>query len=200
MNEPEPKAMTLDDLMLMLATCDDSLLGRRNQAILFFFADTGCRAGGLIGLTDERLHLDARRAIVIEKGNKTRPVYLTQPTVMAVQLWLEVRPTQAVTVFCSLQPHYYGHALTIEGLYAIMHRMAVLAGVQGKYNPHSLRHMFAMLNLENGNDLLTVSQLLGHTDISTTTRYLLFTDKQRAARHDQFSPINVLTERLMLNG
>ncbi len=187
-----PKAMDFDDYRRLLSVCADTKMGRRDLAILLFLADTGCRAGGLVGLTDGNLDLDERRAMLREKGDKARYAYFLHITARAIRYWFQVRPPKATTVFCALNSRYYGQQLTVQGLHRIMKRLSVQAGIAGRFNPHSLRHLFAMQNLENGNDIVTVSQLLGHSDLKTTEHYLRFTDRQRAQRHDQFSPLNNL--------
>ena len=184
--------MEVGDLERLLTVCDESIMGLRDRAILMFLADTGCRAGGLVGLRDSELHLAARRALLTEKGDRDRHVYFLAQTAAAIQAWQRARPATAKATFCALNSRYYGRALTIEGLYLILKRLAARAGIVGRWNPHSVRHMFALQNIEAGNDLLTVSQLLGHTDLRTTEHYLKFTDGQRAARHDRYSPLNQL--------
>ena len=187
--QPEPKALDFADFRRMLAVCDDSPMGRRNRAILMFLADTGCRAGGLVSLTDAKLDLDQRRAIVHEKGNKDRYVHFLPVTADVLFRWLDVRPAGASTVICAVNSRYSGQPLHVEGLHRVLARVAKQAGVEGRSNPHGFRHMFAMESLENGNDLVTVSNLLGHTNLKTTEYYLRFTEKQRAKRHDQYSPL-----------
>lgn len=189
--EMVPKAMPIEDFRRLLDACPDTQFGRRDRAILYFLLDTGCRAGGLVGLTDERLDLVQRSAIVNEKGNRDHMKFFKEETAQVLLYWLEVRPETAMTVFCALSGACYGKPLTIEGLHEVLKRLARKAGVKGK-GPHSLRHLFAILSLENGNDLHNVSSDLGHRDITTTQRYLRYTHKQRAERHDKFSPINNL--------
>jgi len=69
-----------------------------------------------------------------------------------------------------------GKPLHIEGIHQMLRRIAMKSGVEGKANLQSLRNMFAMMNLEAGNALLTTSQLLGHTDLKTTERCIHWTD------------------------
>jgi site-specific recombinase XerD len=70
-----PKAVALDDVRAMLAVVDQNTPeGKRDRALIYFLLDTGCRLGGLISLTVDRLDLDHRRAILIEKGDRARVV------------------------------------------------------------------------------------------------------------------------------
>ena len=85
--------------------------------------------------------------------------------------------------------------LTLSGLYGILKRTAERAGVEGRFNPHSIRHAFARQCLLNGLDLATLSRLMGHTSIGVTTDfYAVFTPIEQADRHKQFSPIHNLED------
>jgi integrase/recombinase XerC len=98
----EPKAVSLDDVSKVLAVIEDTTNGKRDRAILYFMLDTGCRAGGIVGLTMDRLDMEHRRAIVVEKGDRARVVPFTELTAAAIRDWLAVRPEFAQTLFCDL--------------------------------------------------------------------------------------------------
>lgn len=194
-NHP-PKAIALDDLKRLLQATDNTIMGKRDRAMLIFLADTGCRAGGMLSLTLENLNLDQGRAIVNEKGDRTRVVPFTRYTAQILKEWLAVRPQKADNmVFCSLKLSCIGNVLTVNGLNQVIKRLKKKANVKGRCNPHSFRHGFAREYLQNGGDLATLARLMGHTDVSVTTAfYAVFTDNELAARHELFSPIKNLME------
>jgi len=111
-----------------------------------FLAESGCRVGGLAGLRWEDLDLGAKEGTVCEKGNVSRMVPYGQETVAALEAWR------------SVQSRYSRHvdfvftgqrgALSTNGLYRILQRLAVRAGVGGRHNPHSFRHALAPLAVE----------------------------------------------------
>lgn len=194
-----PKAIALGDLEKLLSHLlkDRRAAAQRNLAMILFLADTGCRAGGMLTLTPDNLDLDNRQAILIEKGSRMRAVPFTQITADAIRRWLMLRPARAKTVFCSLAANHTGGALTLTGLHMVIRRLKKSAGLQGRCNPHSFRHGFARQYLLNGGDLATLSKILGHKDLRTTTdNYAIFTGSELAARHDEFSPIRNLKEIL----
>ncbi len=191
----QPKAIDTEDLRKMLDASEGaSVEKRRARAVLLFLADTGCRAGGLVGLKLTDLHLDQGHALVMEKGAKSRRVYLNPPTVAALRAWLTVRPaTELPYVFIGLRFHAESK-LTPSGLFQVIRRVARLAGVTGRFNPHSFRHRFAKRWLEQGGDMGRLADIMGHTDIKTTwDAYAVWSDNELQAAHRRFSPVADVT-------
>ena len=83
-----------------------------------------------------------------------------------------------------------GQALTDRGIEYIMQRVFNKAGIGGKVHPHELRHTFATAMLNNGADLRTVQELLGHTNISTTQIYTHVTTAYLKDEYQKFFPRN----------
>jgi integrase/recombinase XerD len=188
---PVPKANDLNDLRRLLLACDDSPFGRRDRAVLAFLADTGARAGGLLSLTMENLKLEEGRAIVLEKGGRSRIVPFGPFTAQVLREWLEVRPREAKTVFCALHPKWYGVPLTLSGLHRILRHLKRVAKVTGRVNPHAYRHGFAREWLRNRGDLGTLSRILGHSSPTVTLMfYAVFEDEEALEAHEQFSPLH----------
>jgi integrase/recombinase XerD len=188
---PEPKAATEDDIKRMYAAAGEGAMGARNRAILLLLLDTGCRAAGLCKLTMDDLEMDEGRALVTEKGSKTRWVIFTQRTASALRAWFRYRqPIKWVFYDIeTLKP------LKPNGLYQLLRRIAKRGGVEGKFNPHSFRHLFAKHYVQSGGDLATLSRLLGHRDVSTTvSHYTIFTREELRQKHEQHSPVTMLPE------
>jgi site-specific recombinase XerD len=193
---PQPKGIDLADLRKLFAATADDPSGSRNRAILAFLIDTGCRAEGVIGLELSKFDPDQRRAIVTEKGRKTRTVFLTETTILLIEAWGRVRPKNATTVFCSLSNLTSGKPLSYEGLMHILSVLKARAGVTGRVNPHSFRHAFARQYIKNGGDLSTLSRLMGHSDTAVTSwYYAVFTGEELAHLHDRFSPLKGVIDK-----
>lgn len=144
----------------------------RDYAILMFVADTGCRAAGVAGLQIKDLDILHRRAIVHEKGRggngKGRTVYFLPDTASVLREWLSQRiKDNHDYVFSSA----HGGGLTSAGVYLIFKRIALEAGVKGKWSPHQWRHWRARKWAQGGMSLGIVAQLLGHTDVKVTSEY-----------------------------
>lgn len=185
---PEPKAINGEDFVKLFNATEGGRFGERDRAILVFFADTGARLGGLITLTLDNLFIEDQRAIVREKGQRTRSVVFTAYTARILLQWLAVRPaSDSRYVFTSQR----GAKLTESGVNQLLNRLKARAKVDGRVNPHSFRHGFAREYLRNGGDLATLARLLGHSDISTTAAYYaVFSQDELADLHEKFSPLN----------
>lgn len=193
--QPEPKAIALDDLRRLMQATDASPFGVRDRAILAFLTDTGCRAGGLLSLQLTDLDLNRLMAVVREKGDRPRAVPFMDYTADLLRAWLLIRPTDVETVFCSLGGRSPGQPLTLAGLHLMLKRLKSKAGVTGRVNPHAFRHGFARQYLLNGGDPITLAQIMGHSSVTTTERYYArFTAGELAAMHKKLSPIVNLLE------
>lgn len=185
-DDREPKAIAPDDIVKILKAAQES--STRDYALVRFLASTGCRLGGLVTLTLDRLDIENRRAIVIEKfrgGNRARVVYFDEETARALRAWLEDRgEAQDDHVFLSLE----GRPLTGSGVYQLLQRLAERGGVKGRFNPHSFRHAFARRLLKQGASLNLVGQLMGHRDVNTTSRYYArWADGELKQFYDRFA-------------
>jgi site-specific recombinase XerD len=185
-----PKGIRWDDFLLLLETTrPGDLLDLRDRALMLFLFDTACRVGGLTWLKVDDLDLEARRAVVREKGDKTRPVFYQQATAEALRDWLKVRPDdRGPWVFTSTKAGY--GRLTGSGVRHLLDRRAEAAGCEGPTNPHAFRHGFARAYLLGGGDLGTLSDLLGHSSVAITKEYYaVFTAGELQRQHDRYSPI-----------
>lgn len=188
-----PKAISVADFLLLLAAAEgDDLEAVRDQAMLKFLAETGCRVGGLIGLRLQDVDLVNGTAYVVEKGDKRRPVFFTEFAGDALAAWLAVRPGgDCDQVFVTLRPA--GHPLRREAVHRMLTRLKAESGAVGPCNPHAFRHGFARTYLLSGGDLATLSQLMGHSDIATTANsYAVFLPGELQAKHRQHSVAAVL--------
>jgi site-specific recombinase XerD len=186
----EPKGIQWADFLALLETTEaGSVLDLRDRALILFLFDTGCRVGGLVGLQVGDLDLERRRAVVTEKGGKTRLVFYQEETAQALAAWLEVRPQdRGPWLFVSFKGKH--ERLTISGVYHALKGRGKLAGCTGPVNPHAFRHGFARAYLLSGGDLGTLADILGHSTVEVTKSYYgIFTAEELQRKHDQHSPI-----------
>lgn len=193
-----PKAITDEDLQRLMAVALREILPR-DYALLRLLAETGCRLGGLLRLRPEDIELEHRRAWVREKQKKTRQVGFGEQTKLALQAWLVERPCYLKggsernkncqrdddQLFLGRQGN-----LTSSGVYRMLQELAIKAGVEGRFNPHSFRHGLARRLLKHDADLGTVSRILGHSDITTTHEfYGCWTQDELMQRHQRYGGI-----------
>jgi site-specific recombinase XerD len=131
---------------------------------------TGLRRAELVGITIPDLDLDNAQLIVHGKGAKERVVPLTEASIQAIQHYLAARPE---TTSDRLLVSQWGEALHPRAVNRKLQVAVKRAGLSDKgVTPHQLRHTFATHLIRNGVDVRTVQELLGHSDLSTTARYL----------------------------
>jgi integrase/recombinase XerD len=145
----------------------------RDRALLELMYACGLRASEAIGLElmDVDLHEGVLRAR--GKGSKERVVPIGQAALRALRIYLE-RGRPAL-VKGGAEPRLFvnfrGGQLTRQGLYKIVRRHALSAGLADRMSPHTLRHTFATHLLAGGCDLRSVQEMLGHADVATTQLY-----------------------------
>ena len=174
--KPAKPGISESDLRKILTAARGNI---RDYAILRFLESTGCRLGGVVNLTLDDLNLgedepSCRRAMVHEKGDKDRTVFMTPGALDALLDWMEYRGMLGVEfpgVFLSKQPGRDWRPITVSGVYAILKRYAKKTGVKKNWSPHQWRHRFARRLLQQGLGLGQVSQILGHEDVSVTINY-----------------------------
>lgn len=185
--KPQPKAIDGKDFVALFSATKDSIAGIRDRALLAFFADTGCRLGGALSLTLDRLHPIERKAYVWEKGDKSRAVFFTHYTAQLIQHWLGVRRAADQHVFISMES---GKGLSMSGVHEILKRLKKRAKVKGRVNPHSFRHRFAREFIRNGGDISTLAKLLGNSIQVSADYYAVFDEDELREIHDKYSPMN----------
>lgn len=173
------KGIEYGDMLKMVAAARGS---PRDFAIVLLLADTACRCGGVANLKVEDLELPIFQATVHEKGSKAREVFLLPRTCEALRAYLKGRRTGPVFL-----NQWTGKGLKPGGIYQVLERLAVCAGVTERWNPHSWRHGAARGMLRRGANLAQVSQILGHSDVSVTVKfYGAFVDAELKAAHARY--------------
>ena len=187
-----PRYLTPAQVDALLAAPDvGTPLGVRDRAILEVLYATGLRVSELTGLRAGDVDLAVGLLTAFGKGRKERLVPLGSEACGWVRRYVEeVRGTLArraapsAPLFLSNR----GGKLSSMGLWGIVRRHAVTAGVQDTLSPHVLRHSFATHLLENGADLRALQAMLGHADISTTQIYTHVSRERLRKVYDQFHP------------
>lgn len=177
-----PRVLSEDEVVRLLNQPDITTAeGFRDRTMLEVLYATGMRVSELISLTLERVDLNMKYIIAFGKGSKERIVPLGSVAAEFLQQYLEkVRPklTHADRNTNIVFLAFGGHELTRQRFWQIIRAYGRKANINKALTPHILRHSFATHLLDNGADLRSVQELLGHSDISTTQIYTHLTNKR----------------------
>ena len=169
-----------------------TLQGARDRAILELLFSSGLRVSELVSLNKEDVNLKRREFMVRGKGDKDRPVFISQVAADYIASYIEQRNDNSRPLFIrysgnkkiNLSGNYF--RLTTRSVQRLVARYALLAGITKHVSPHTLRHSFATDLLMNGADLRSVQAMLGHSNISTTQIYTHVTDPHLKSIHEKF--------------
>ena len=141
------------------------------KAMVMLLLSTGIRRSEAVGITLDDIDLEKRQLLIRGKGDKERVVPLTDQAVEAIQAYLPHRTkTQSRHLFVSA---YGGHPLQGRVINRMLEIVIRKAGLEGQgITPHKLRHTFATHLIRNGVDIRTVQELLSHSELETTAKYL----------------------------
>lgn len=177
-----PRVLSEDEVVRLLNQPNITTAeGFRDRTMLEVLYATGMRVSELINLTLERVDLNMKYIIAFGKGSKERIVPLGSVAAEFLQQYLEtVRPklTHAGRNTNIVFLAFGGHELTRQRFWQIIRAYGRKANINKALTPHILRHSFATHLLDNGADLRSVQELLGHSDISTTQIYTHLTNKR----------------------
>jgi len=164
--------------------------GRRDKAMLELLYATGIRVTELISLDLEHVNLSGGFIRCFGKGSKERIVPMGDSAVDYLKEYLaHGRGLLCKTAGAkALFTNRHGRRLTRQGFWKIIKGYAIKSGINKEITPHTIRHSFATHLLENGADLRSVQEMLGHADIGTTQIYTHLTKQRIKEIYDQNHP------------
>jgi integrase/recombinase XerD len=167
-----PQILTIDEVEKFLSLPNGSdTKGVRDKAMLELLYATGIRVSELISLNLDDINIDL--GCIKCNGAKERIIPIGKIAIVALENYLKHyrEILQKGKSDSALFLNFHGERMTRQGFWKIVKYYASIAKIEKEITPHTLRHSFAAHLIENGADLKSVQQMLGHSDISTTQIY-----------------------------
>ena len=186
-----PNVLTIDEVDNLLNVKTITPFDYRNKAMLELLYGTGLRISEMLDL--KLTDVDFENCIVrcYGKGSKERIVPIGEYIIDSLNNYLEngrnkLINSKKISDFLFLNSR--GSRISRFSFFKILKRLLAEKGIKKDVSPHSLRHSFATHMLENGADLRSIQELLGHSDIATTRIYTHITNKKVQDDYIEFHP------------
>ena len=182
-----------DEVERLIETIDiASESGLRDRAIVELLFSSGLRVSELVNLNRDHVNTKRREFMVRGKGQKDRPIFISQAAAGWVDRYLDARQDSLPPLFLSYSKNIETtnsgdfRRLTARSIQRMVSQYARLAGITKHVSPHTMRHSFATDLLMNGADIRSVQSMLGHSNISTTQVYTHVTDEHLREVYEKF--------------
>lgn len=183
--------LTIEEIDRLLSLPDQSVRGIRDKAILELLYATGIRVSELIEADVEDINLRMGFITCAGEQSKARIIPMGRPARAALEEYIyDARNTllKERTEETALFVNYYGQRITRQGLWKVLKEYGKQAGLEHKLTPNIIRNSFAVHMIQNGADLKSLQELLGHEDISATQIYLTVTKNRIKDVYDKTHP------------
>jgi integrase/recombinase XerC len=187
-----PKAISPKEVIQVLSTLRPpqegaDMVQKRNYALVLSMYGLGVRISEALSLNIKDAYSD--RVIIHGKGDKERSLPVPKPVRYALEELAKERGQEKgeEALFVNAR---YEERLTPRAAQMILKTVRQQLGLPEHLTPHTLRHCFATHLLENGADIRTLQELLGHSTLSATERYLAINAKELKKEHDKAHPLN----------
>lgn len=163
-----PNFLYYNDLEKLLETPDQATsIGLRDKLIFEILYSTGVRVSELVNIKVKDIDFENKSIRIFGKGKKERIVLFGDQALKIINIYLDQRGFSSEYLILNNR----GNKITTRGVDLIIHKNSLKSGLKNKITPHTMRHTFATHMLNDGANLLTVQELLGHENLKTTQVY-----------------------------
>lgn len=175
-----PKALSIEELEIVRESCETL----RERALMEVMYSTGCRLSEIRKMKRTDINIQTMSLRVIGKGDKERIVYLSIKALHQLRKYLMIRKDDCEYLFITERRPF--RQMSSRNIERIIDKIEKRAKISKKLTPHTFRHTFATLAMENGADLADVQQLLGHEDPATTLVYSHVSEERKKQAHKRY--------------
>jgi integrase/recombinase XerD len=167
-----------EEVMSLVDSCNNGPSGLRNKVLIIVLYRCGLRISEAVGIRSSDYNAQEGTLRVIGKGKKLRMVGLDSQTRMNLDLWMQKRKQLGINgagnppIFCGISKSNFGKPIQAVYIRNLLKRLGRKVGIEKRMNPHNFRHTFAHDLLNEGIGLQHIQLTLGHSSISTTSKYL----------------------------
>lgn len=190
-----PRTFTPEEVKKMFAVCDtNTFLGLRDKAILSLILATGMRKEEICKLKNQNINFLAGLIKVDGKGAKQREIPIGRALVKVLK---DYRCARDNKLFMFKTQEFFvtnqGKPINVWTMASIFRRIKAKSGIDGeRVSAHTWRHTFAKSYLMNGGDVFSLQKIMGHSDLTTTKRYLNLNTNEIKKQYDKFNPLENL--------
>ncbi|WP_346200040.1 tyrosine-type recombinase/integrase [Caldifermentibacillus hisashii] len=189
--EPEINAFTMQQITALLKQPDlRKFTGLRDYTLMLTLLDTGARISEALGIkVDDVLFNENRIFLRNTKTNLNRYVPISEQLKSVLKQYLQIHNGMSEFVFVNLS----GKPIDKNSFRLIVHGYGKKAGIKGvRCSPHTFRHTFAKFYILNGGDAFSLMQIMGHTTMEMTKRYIRLFSTDIIEKHKKYSPLKYL--------
>ncbi len=190
-----PHPISFEEIDLFFSQPDvTTFLGLRDRSIMELLYSSGLRVSELVGLDLHDVDSGKRLLHVMGKGKKERVVPMTENACRWIQEYL-THPSRLPKNTKALFLNKFGGRITTRSVDRLFEKYRLQSGIPHGITPHTIRHSIATHLLENGMDLKTIQELLGHSSLSTTTIYTKVSASFKREVYERVHPLAQKKER-----
>lgn len=172
-----PKYLTLEQSVALLNAVDGEFKVR-DYCILTLFLNCGLRVSELVNINYTDIRPD-NTLVIRGKGNKERVIFLNKPCVKAILNYKKVRPVDELKDRNAFFINKRNNRISVRSVQVMLHNTLAKIGLDNQgFSPHKLRHTAATLMYQNGVDVRSLQEVLGHSNLATTQIYTHVSSKQ----------------------
>lgn len=187
-----PKTLNEKEVLKLLSIKPKTAKEYRNKAMIELMYATGLRVSELVNLEINDINLIDDYVRVYGKGKKERIIPMADITVKIMDEYINVYRNSLLKGYLTDKVFIssYGKGITRQGFFKIIKKQAKEVGIEKDFSPHTLRHSFATHLLENGADLRSIGEMLGHENIKTTQIYTHLSNSKKRKDYEDYHPRN----------